>query len=36
VAYNIESILDPAAGATLMAATTIIVAINAKFPKVEK
>jgi Cu2+-exporting ATPase len=36
VAYNAGILLDPAAGAALMALSTIIVAINARFLKVEK
>jgi Cu2+-exporting ATPase len=36
VAYTAGILLDPAAGAALMALSTIIVAINARFLKVEK
>ena len=36
VAYSAGILLDPAAGAALMALSTIIVAINARFLKVEK
>ncbi len=36
VAYSIGIVLDPAAGAALMALSTIIVAINARFLRVEK
>jgi P-type Cu2+ transporter len=36
VAYSVGILLDPAAGAALMAASTIIVAINARFLRVEK
>lgn len=36
VAYSVGIILDPAVGAALMAVSTIIVAINARFLKVEK
>lgn len=36
VAYNAGILLDPAAGAALMALSTIIVAINARFLRVEK
>jgi Cu2+-exporting ATPase len=36
VAYNVGIVLDPAAGAALMALSTIIVAINARFLRVEK
>ncbi len=36
VAYSVGIILDPAVGAALMALSTIIVAINARFLKVEK
>lgn len=36
VAYNAGIVLDPALGAALMALSTIIVAINARFMKVEK
>ncbi len=36
VAYNAGIILSPAAGAALMALSTIIVAINARFLRVEK
>ena len=36
VAYGIGIVLDPAAGAALMALSTIIVAINARFLRVEK
>jgi Cu2+-exporting ATPase len=36
VAYSAGIILDPAVGAALMALSTIIVAINAKFLRVEK
>jgi Cu2+-exporting ATPase len=36
VAYSAGILLDPAAGAALMAISTIIVAINARFIKVEK
>lgn len=36
VAYRVGVILDPAIGAALMAVSTIIVAINARFLKVEK
>jgi Cu2+-exporting ATPase len=35
-AYSVGIILDPAAGAALMALSTIIVAVNARFLKVEK
>jgi len=35
-AYSVGVLLDPAVGAALMALSTIIVAINAKFLKVEK
>jgi P-type Cu2+ transporter len=36
VAYNIGVTLDPAVGAALMALSTIIVAINARFLRIEK
>jgi len=36
VAYSVGIILDPAIGAALMAVSTIIVAINARFLKIEK
>jgi len=36
VAYSAGIVLDPAAGAALMALSTIIVAINARFLRVEK
>ena len=36
VAYNAGIVLDPAIGAALMALSTIIVAINARFLRVEK
>ena len=36
VAYGAGLLLDPAAGAALMALSTIIVAVNARFMKVEK
>jgi Cu2+-exporting ATPase len=36
VAYSVGILLDPAAGAALMAVSTIIVAINARFLRVEK
>jgi Cu2+-exporting ATPase len=36
VAYSAGILLDPAAGAALMALSTIIVAINAKFLRIEK
>ena len=36
VAYGVGFIMDPAVGAALMALSTIIVAINARFLKVEK
>jgi Cu2+-exporting ATPase len=36
VAYSAGVVLDPAAGAALMALSTIIVAINARFLRVEK
>lgn len=36
VAYNIGILLDPALGAAFMAVSTIIVAVNAKFLRVEK
>ncbi len=36
VAYGVGILLDPAAGAALMALSTIIVAINARFLRVEK
>jgi Cu2+-exporting ATPase len=36
VAYSVGIVLDPAAGAALMALSTIIVAINARFLRVEK
>jgi P-type Cu2+ transporter len=36
VAYSAGILLDPALGAALMAASTIIVAINARFLRVEK
>lgn len=35
VAYNVGIILDPAVGAALMAISTIIVAINARFLRIE-
>jgi Cu2+-exporting ATPase len=35
-AYSAGILLEPAAGAALMALSTIIVAINARFLKVEK
>jgi Cu2+-exporting ATPase len=36
VAYSVGILLDPAAGAALMAVSTIIVAINARLLRVEK
>jgi Cu2+-exporting ATPase len=36
VAYSVGILLDPAAGAALMAVSTIIVAINARFLRVQK
>jgi Cu2+-exporting ATPase len=36
VAYGVGFIMDPAVGAALMALSTIVVAINARFLKVEK
>jgi Cu2+-exporting ATPase len=36
VAYRLGIVLDPAVGAALMAASTIIVAINARFLKLER
>ncbi len=36
VAYGAGILLDPAAGAALMALSTIVVAINARFLRVEK
>ena len=36
VAYSVGILLDPALGAAFMAASTIIVAINARFLKVER
>jgi P-type Cu2+ transporter len=36
VAYAAGIVLDPAAGAALMALSTIIVAINARFLRVQK
>jgi Cu2+-exporting ATPase len=35
-AYSLGIVLDPAVGAALMALSTIIVAINARFLRVEK
>ena len=36
VAYSAGIVLDPAVGAALMAVSTVIVAINAKFLRVEQ
>jgi Cu2+-exporting ATPase len=36
IAYTVRVLLDPADGAALMAPSTIIVAINARFLRVRK